>query len=240
MSKLKQAARQALEALDTAFSQTCSVGRAKDWKEIQEAISALREALKEHSVATTASEDGVTAPEDSNPQQVEALQLAHRHDCGGNVFDCAGCEAAYWRDKGTVKESLPVGNQQLTTDISDRIADCLVEDHVALMAENKALREALAEQAEQEPVAWTYCPECGSFDVRHEEGSHKQCAVCFQEWFSDIDYSDVVQQNLNRLYAAPQPVKQEPVAFCGWCKRQPCACPQIEIPTANAAPDRLP
>lgn len=66
-----------------------------------------------------------------------------------------------------------------------------------------ALRTALAaEQPKQEPVAWAYCPECGSLDVRHEEGSHKQCATCFQEWFSDIDYSDVVQQNLNRLYTA--------------------------------------
>ena len=29
------------------------------------------------------------------------------------------------------------------TDIVDRIADCLLEDHVALMNENRALREAL-------------------------------------------------------------------------------------------------
>ena len=48
-----------------------------------------------------------------------------------------------------------------------------------------------------------YCPECGSLDVRYEDGNHKQCASCAQEWFSDIDYSDVVRQNLNRLYAAP-------------------------------------
>nr|DAT24721.1 MAG TPA: hypothetical protein [Caudoviricetes sp.] len=74
--------------------------------------ASLREALEEHTVATTASENGVTAPEDYSPQQVEALQLAHRHDCGGNVFDCAGCEAAYWREKATCKTQLQVGNQE--------------------------------------------------------------------------------------------------------------------------------
>ena len=75
------------------------------------------------------------------------------------------------------------------------------------------LYAAPVQPLKQEPVPWEYCPECGSLDVQHEEGNHKQCARCFQEWFSDVDYSDVVQQNLNRLYAAPvEPVKQEPVA----------------------------
>ena len=76
---------------------------------------------------------------------------------------------------------------------------------VRLKLDEKAIREARTALAapRPEPVAWAYCPECGSLDVRHEEGSHKQCATCFQEWFSDIDYSDVVQQNLNRLYTAP-------------------------------------
>jgi len=62
---------------------------------------------------------------------------------------------------------------------------------------------------EGEPVAWGYCPECGSEDVRYEEGDHKQCAACRQEWFAYIDYSDVVQKNLRRLFAAPP----EPVAW---------------------------
>ena len=72
--------------------------------------------------------------------------------------------------------------------------------------------------AAHEREVWSYCPECGSFDVRYEEGSHKQCAICFQEWFSDIDYSDVVQQNLNRLYAAPVSIEAAVLA-----EREACA-----------------
>jgi hypothetical protein len=39
---------------------------------------------------------------------------------------------------------------------------------------------------------WGYCPECGSKEIHHEEGTHKQCKLCSQEWFSDVDYSGVV------------------------------------------------
>jgi hypothetical protein len=52
-------------------------------------------------------------------------------------------------------------------------------------------------------VAWAFCPECGSEEIRYEEGRHKQCANCGQEWFSDIDYTDVCAKNLRRLFAAP-------------------------------------
>jgi hypothetical protein len=51
-------------------------------------------------------------------------------------------------------------------------------------------------------TVWSYCPECGSEDLQHEKGEHKQCANCHQEWFSDIDYSEVVRVNLARLKAA--------------------------------------
>jgi chromosome segregation ATPase len=47
---------------------------------------------------------------------------------------------------------------------------------------------------------WAYCPECGCEDVRHEEGEHKQCADCHQEWFSSVDYSDVVRKHLSGKY----------------------------------------
>ena len=58
-----------------------------------------------------------------------------------------------------------------------------------------------------EPVAWSYCPECGCEELHHEEGEHKQCANCLQEWFSDIDYSEVVRGNLAKLKASqPAPV----------------------------------
>lgn len=47
---------------------------------------------------------------------------------------------------------------------------------------------------------WAYCPECGCEDIRHEEGEHKQCASCHQEWFSSVDYSDVVRKHLSGKY----------------------------------------
>lgn len=43
---------------------------------------------------------------------------------------------------------------------------------------------------------WEYCPECGSEEIRHQEGDHKQCEVCHQEWFSDLYYTDTVKANL--------------------------------------------
>ena len=48
---------------------------------------------------------------------------------------------------------------------------------------------------------WGYCPECGSHEVRYCEVQqngykHYQCAVCDQEYFEDVDYSNAVQQNL--------------------------------------------
>jgi hypothetical protein len=55
---------------------------------------------------------------------------------------------------------------------------------------------ALRAEVERLTAAWAYCPECGSQDLHHEEGEHKQCAKCYQEWFSDIDYSEVVRANL--------------------------------------------
>ena len=51
--------------------------------------------------------------------------------------------------------------------------------------------------------AWMYCPECGCEELHHEQGEHKQCANCHQEWFSDIDYSEVVRGNLEKLKSSP-------------------------------------
>lgn len=47
---------------------------------------------------------------------------------------------------------------------------------------------------------WAYCPECGCEELHHEQGEHKQCANCYQEWFSSVDYSDVVQKHLSGKY----------------------------------------
>lgn len=52
-----------------------------------------------------------------------------------------------------------------------------------------------------EQVAWSYCPECGSEKIHHQEGEHKQCAECHQEWFSDIAYKDVVRGHLKKIKA---------------------------------------
>lgn len=71
----------------------------------------------------------------------------------------------------------------------------------------EAVEQAPA-QDEREP--WTYCPECGSDEVRHQEGEHKQCARCHQEWFSDIDYTDVVR---GHLATRPAQTEQQPFAY---------------------------
>lgn len=74
---------------------------------------------------------------------------------------------------------------------------------VTLAADIRKVLDQPAEQRQDEPVAipaWNYCPECGSDEVGHQEGDHKQCATCHQEWFSDIDYSDVVRVHLATKY----------------------------------------
>jgi hypothetical protein len=66
------------------------------------------------------------------------------------------------------------------------------------------LRDRLAkyEDAEGRPktAKWEYCPECGSEQIHYEEGDHKQCADCYQEWFADMDYSHVVRVHLGGKY----------------------------------------
>ena len=56
--------------------------------------------------------------------------------------------------------------------------------------------------SEQKPE-WSYCPECGSEEIHYEEGDHKQCNNCHQEWFSTIDYSNTVKLNLQQLFTSP-------------------------------------
>lgn len=67
----------------------------------------------------------------------------------------------------------------------------------------KVEAERAAPVVERQPTPWSYCPECGSQKLHHEEGEHKQCANCHQEWFSDIDYSEVVRGNLEKLKSSP-------------------------------------
>ena len=71
----------------------------------------------------------------------------------------------------------------------------------------RALLDKQAAQHQGEPVAWSFCPECGCKELHHEEREHKQCKNCHQEWFSDIDYSETVRWNLQKLKAVrPAPV----------------------------------
>lgn len=71
--------------------------------------------------------------------------------------------------------------------------DTQMAEYRAKLAEQPTLA---ATQAGNMSAKWGYCPECGSEEVRHEEGEHKQCAACRQEWFADIDYTDVVRGHL--------------------------------------------
>ncbi len=43
-----------------------------------------------------------------------------------------------------------------------------------------------------------FCPECGSTNIRSDLSigkTHRQCEECFQEFFSDVDYSDIIKGN---------------------------------------------
>lgn len=85
------------------------------------------------------------------------------------------------------------------------------------------LRVILSAPAVERQEEWAYCPECGCKDMHHEQGEHKQCANCYQEWFSDIDYSEVVRGNLEKLKAsppAPVAVVDENSEFEKWAKTQ--------------------
>ena len=137
----------------------------------------------------------------------DATKIVKRpQNCGTGFCSCIEC---------VVKPDhiADAGKMVLTAEQAQQIEEALIALHLSgntftgvkiYFDALTTIRAARAqEQAEQEPMAWAYCPECGSFDVRYEEGSHKQCARCFQEWYSDVDYSGVVQQNLNRLYVAP-------------------------------------
>jgi hypothetical protein len=47
-------------------------------------------------LCSATAKNALSGAEDSNPQRVEAPQVAHRHDCTGEiVFGCEGCALAY-------------------------------------------------------------------------------------------------------------------------------------------------
>ena len=80
---------------------------------------------------------------------------------------------------------------------------------------------------------WGYCPECGCEEPRFGKGPHKQCARCFQEWFTNIDYSEVVRCNLERLFRAAL----EPAAPDEAAKNRHAYKVGVAVGKASAAPD---
>ena len=95
-----------------------------------------------------------TKLEQAARQALEALEQYHYTLISAGVLDKQHVLNQGFTAHAALREALeqPTVKESLTADISGRITDCLLEDHVALMAENASLREALAEQAEQEPV----------------------------------------------------------------------------------------
>lgn len=97
-------------------------------------------------------------------------------------------------------------------------ADYLLSLAASLMAENKILKASLVAAEErvaqlegdlaqaadsleaQEAVAWNYCPECGGTDHAHLGGEGFFCQDCGQEWFPDLNYTDVVKKNLSKRH----------------------------------------
>jgi ribosomal protein L37AE/L43A len=45
-----------------------------------------------------------------------------------------------------------------------------------------------------------FCPECGSYEIRRLGIKHLQCERCYQEFFTDVDYTDALAANLSRWY----------------------------------------
>ncbi len=122
--------------------------------------------------------------------RIDGGQMDPRHQ-DRHSGDGAGLRAIQGKDMKDIKElALKVAKEM----------NCRMDE---MTLETFATRLIAAYLKEQEPVAWIYCPECGSEEIHYEEGRYKQCANCHQEWFSDIDYSDVVQSNLSKLFTAP-------------------------------------
>ena len=62
------------------------------------------------------------------------------------------------------------------------------------------------------PKLWKYCPECGCAEfVKNPMGDKEErtCTQCKQDWFVDIDYSDVVIQKLKEIESLRKEVKLE-------------------------------
>lgn len=90
------------------------------------------------------------------------------------------------------------GKFVLGTEEGQRGCDEIVPNAWQLVCTREQFEQRVAERkvVNKPKLEWEYCPECGSYEVSYEEGIHKQCADCSQEWFSDVDYTDVVRSHL--------------------------------------------
>ena len=181
----------------------------------KKALAAIRSALADH-IASTGK---MVAEPVQEPVAHKWPLMGYGNVAIGGCKQPDGTSGLVYMDMGETREIdadttdlFPVGSE---ADPSKLLACIYFKDGSAIQQTIDVLREmqieigyaAPVQPVKQEPMAWMYCPECGSLDVRYEDGNHKQCASCAQEWFSDIDYSDVVRQNLNRLHAAPVDAK---------------------------------
>lgn len=101
-----------------------------------------------------------------------------------------------------IKNEPMIAEKNLTDGFGDLSPNCyrrIIKICRALL--NKLNANTVAE-VKQEP--WSYCPECGSEEIHYQEGNHKQCARCHQEWFSDIDYTETVMGNLAKTLVPAQ------------------------------------
>lgn len=103
---------------------------------------------------------------------IDALTESHRHDGIPKGFRPHSERMAELRQDPKKAAALNRAKERLAdpgkpmvdhpgnpTDMVDQIADCLVEDHIALMNENDELRRALgAKQAEIDRLMLEYCP----------------------------------------------------------------------------------
>jgi hypothetical protein len=79
----------------------------------------------------------------------------------------------------------------------DHVVASMMRDKEAVMWWISDISEvSRALSADRGEAVWSYCPECGSDELHHAEGVHKQCKRCKQEWFSDVDYTRAVRANL--------------------------------------------
>lgn len=83
----------------------------------------------------------------------------------------------------------------------------IIETNVSVPKESGRGRhyvwQAARYQCDARPVVWGFCPECGSDEANEYPDMLRVCNDCGQDWYTDVDYTDVIRAN-----ARPQPAQQ--------------------------------